>query len=126
VSEDEVSDFLLFCFQASGQQRFTQEQEEIEQATMTDEEKAAALSDLFGRSCAIGTHKSKKARKDLDRKSIEFLVHKMRLELERIPVNEKQALMEAHAKCREDEFSNARLERFLRCEGMNAKVSGKV
>jgi hypothetical protein len=62
----------------------------------------------------------------LDRKSIEFLVHQMRLELERIPENEMRALVEAQTKCGEDEFSDARLERFLRCEGMNAKVRRKV
>jgi hypothetical protein len=122
VSEDEASDFLLFCLQASGRPRFTEEQEKIEQATMTDEEKAAALCDLFGRSCAVSNHKHKKARLDLDEISIEFLVQQMRLELERIPNNKKQALVEAQMKCHQDEFSNARLERFLRCEGMNVKV----
>jgi hypothetical protein len=35
-TQEEVSDFLLFCFQASGQKSFTKEQEEIERATMTD------------------------------------------------------------------------------------------
>jgi hypothetical protein len=122
VSEDEASDFLMFCVQASGRPMFTEEQERIEQATMTDEEKAEALSDLFGRSCAISTHKHKKARLDLDEKSIAFLVQQMRLELERIPEDQKQALVEAESKCRAEEFSDARLERFLRCEGMNVKV----
>jgi hypothetical protein len=58
----------------------------------------------------------------LGKKSIEFIVHQMRLELERIPEDEKQAFVEAQMKCSTEEFSNARLERFLRCEGMNAKV----
>jgi hypothetical protein len=102
--------------------RFTEEQEEIERATMTDEEKAAALSDLFGRSCTVGIHKAKRAKLDLGKESIDFLVQHMRVELERIPLDEKRALVEAQTKCGEDEFSDARLERFLRCEGMNAKV----
>jgi hypothetical protein len=89
---------------------------------MTDEEKAAALADLFGRCCAVSTHKSKRAKLDLDRNSIDFLVNQMRLELSRIPNDRKQALVEAQTKCGEDEFSDARLERFLRCEGMNVKV----
>jgi hypothetical protein len=122
VSEDEASDFLLFCVLASGRPMFTEKQEKIEQATMTDEEKAAALCDLFGRSCAVSTHKQKKARLDLDNNSIEFLVQQMRLELKRIPEDEKQALVEAQMKCHQDEFSDARLERFLRCEGVNVKV----
>jgi hypothetical protein len=46
----------------------------------------------------------------------------MRLELEQIPEDEKRAFIEAQMKCGTDEFSDARLERFLRCEGMNAKV----
>ena len=46
----------------------------------------------------------------------------MRLELERIPKDRKRALVEAQTKCHADEFSDARQERFLRCEGMNAKV----
>jgi hypothetical protein len=122
LSEDEASDFLLFYVQASGRPRFTEEQEKIEQATMTDDEKAAALADLFGRSCAVSTHKNKRAKLDLDRNSIEFLLQQMRLELERIPLDRKRALVEAQMKCGEEEFSDARLERFLRCEGMNAKV----
>jgi hypothetical protein len=58
----------------------------------------------------------------LDHKTISFLVNQMRHELERIPKENKRALLEAQTKCRVDEFSNARLERFLRCEGMNTKV----
>jgi hypothetical protein len=40
--------------------RFTKQQNEIEQATMADEEKAATLCDLFGQSCAVGYHKQKR------------------------------------------------------------------
>jgi hypothetical protein len=46
----------------------------------------------------------------------------MRMEIGQIPEDRKQALLEAQTKCRADEFSDARLERFLRCEGMNSKV----
>jgi predicted transposase YdaD len=44
------------------------------------------------------------------------------MELERIPQDKKQALMEAQQKANADEFNNNRLERLLRCEGMNTKV----
>jgi hypothetical protein len=48
VAEDEMSAFLLPLFDlGSDSPRFTQEQEELEQAAMMDEEKAAALADLF-------------------------------------------------------------------------------
>jgi hypothetical protein len=120
-SEDDMSDVLLSSL-FQDMPRFTEEQEKIERATMTDDEKAAALSDLFGRSCTAGIHKEKRAKLDLDQESIDFLVLHMRLELERIPHDEKLALVEAQTKCCNDEFSDARLERFLRCEGMNAKV----
>jgi hypothetical protein len=46
----------------------------------------------------------------------------MKCEIERIPAHRKNALIEAQAKCSPDEFSDARLEKFLRCEGMNAQV----
>jgi hypothetical protein len=67
-------------------------------------------------------HVQKRAKMDLDSNSVVFLVLQMRLELERIPEDEKRALKEAQMKCCAEEFSDARLERFLRCEGMNAKV----
>jgi hypothetical protein len=107
----------------SDRPRFTEEQEELEKALMTDEEKAAALSDLFGRFCSVEGHRKKKARRDLDHNSIDFLVNQMRLEIERIPLDRKWALVEAQGKCCAEEFTDARLERFLRCEGMNVKVS---
>jgi hypothetical protein len=101
----------------------TEEQLELEQAAMTDEERVETLMDLFGKQCAIDTHQNKRAKKDLDKNSIAFLVLQMRLEVERIPEDGKQALLEAQTRCRGEEFSDARLERFLRCEGMNTKVS---
>ena len=91
--------------------------------SMTAEERAKALADMFGKHCSIDEHKDKRARKDLDADSIEFLVRQMRLEIDLIPPNQKAALMEAQVKCsRTEEFSDKRLERFLRCEGMNTKV----
>jgi hypothetical protein len=101
---------------------FTEEQEAMELATMTDEERAEALIDMFGRKCAVGTPKRKRARKDLDKNETDFLVNQMRLEIERIPEARKRALLEAQIKCRAAEFSDARLERFLRCECLNVKV----
>jgi hypothetical protein len=123
ASEDDMSEFLLPLFEINTDApRFTEEQEKIEQANMTDEEKAAVLCDLFGKSCSVTSHKAKRPKLDFDNSSIEFLVQQMRLELDQIPQHGKRALVEAQLKCRAEEFSNARLERFLRCEGMNAKV----
>lgn len=91
---------------------------------MTNEERAAALSAMFGRYCAVVSHQPK-SRKDLDGDSIQFLIRQMRVELDRIHHNEKEALMEAQAKCEAFEFSDERLERFLRCEDMNTKLGAE-
>jgi hypothetical protein len=117
----ELSEYLLSLL-TSNRPMITDEQVELEQALMTDDERAAALSDLFGKQCAVDEHQSKRAKKDLDKNSIEFLVKMMRDEIGRIPEDRKQALLEAQTKCRADEFSDARLERFLRCEGMDVEV----
>jgi hypothetical protein len=122
AAENHLSESLLSILEASDHPRFTEEHEALEQAAMTDEERAAALSDLFGKQCAVDAHQKKRARRDLDKDAIIFLVNQMRLEIERIPLDRKRALDEAQLKCHANEFSDARLERFLRCEGMNAKV----
>ena len=90
---------------------------------MTDEERAKVLSDLFGKYCSM--HQSKRAR-DLDADSIAFLVKQMRVEIERVPDNKKQALVEAQRVCGAEEFSDARLERFLRCVDMDVQVRAGV
>jgi hypothetical protein len=78
---------------------------------------------MFGENCCIDVHKDKRARKDLDVDSIAFLVRQMRSEIDSIPPDQEVALMEAQAKCSHvEEFSDKRLERYLRYEGMNTKV----
>lgn len=126
VPDDGVSESFLSMFGIDSRQpRVTEEQAELEKAQMSGEERAAALADMFGKNCSIDTHPpNKRARKDLDADDIGFLISQMRLEIDLIPLNEKEALMEAQAKCSraEEEFSDKRLECFLRCEGMNTKV----
>lgn len=119
VSED-VEEFLLSVLQLSGLPRFTDHA--AEQANMTDEERASALSDMFGKYSDVNHHENKKIRRGLDAESISFLVKYMRNEIERIPENTKQALLEAQEKCEHDEFSDERLECFLRSERMDAEV----
>lgn len=117
--------FALSALAVADRPRFTKEQELLEQATMTNEERVAALCDLFGKCTVAGTHQNKRARQDLDRESLEFLVGEMRYEMDQIPPEKKQALLEAQAKCRAEEFSDDRLEMFLRCEGMNTKLAAE-
>jgi hypothetical protein len=103
---------------------FTEEMEARERASMTDEERAAAMNDIFGRLCLDSSHKSKKARKDLDEPSINFLIKQMKHEIETMPDYKKEALVEARMKCqRAEEFSEERLAQFLRVDGWNPKVS---
>ena len=120
VSEN-VKEFLMSVLQLSGLPRFTNHAEE--RANMSNDEKAAALSDMFGKYCNVDLQKNKRARRDLDPESIAFLIQRMRDEMECIPKSKKEALLEAQQKCGEEEFSDERLERFLRCEGMDAQVS---
>ena len=122
LSVNQDASQVLSSLAVAGQPKITQEQEEAERASMTTEERAAALADMLGKMCAVAPRQRKRARRDLDRKSIDFLIQQMRLEIEKIPASSKQALIEAQAKSRPEEFEDARLERFLRCEGMNAEV----
>lgn len=123
--DEDVSEFLLLsALEENEQPRLTAQELQAEWANMTDEEKADALCDVFGKMCDYNTqHKNKKAKRDLDPTSIAFLVLQMRYELEKIPDRDKTALVEAQLKARRDEFSDARLVRFLRCDGFNTKVS---
>ena len=120
--DEELSAFLLSSLAVTDRPVITEEQEALERASLTDAEKAEVLSDIFGRMCEHDVPQRKRARIDLDRRSINFLIWQMKVELENIPQDEKQALLEAQMKCRAEEFNDSRLERFLRCEGMNAKV----
>ena len=122
AADKEAALFTLSALAVAGRPTFTEQQEQLERATMTNEERAAALFDLFGKYCNINCPENKRARGDLDRALVEFLINQMKMELEQIPASKKQALLEAQAKCEAFEFSDKRLERFLRCAGMNVKV----
>lgn len=123
--EKEDAFLALSALSVAGLPRFSAEQEALERASLTTEEKADVLADMFGSYCNIGPRQNKRAKKDLDRESIDFLVNFMRSEIAITPPGKKQALMEAQTKCEADEFSDARLETFLRCEGMNAKLAAR-
>lgn len=122
VAQEDVSEYLLSSLSLTGRETLSEEQEKMEQATLKDQEKVAALLDMFGQMCTIDAPQGKRARRDLDAESIVFLVKQMRLELESIPKDKKQALLEAQVKSHPEEFSDERLVKFLRCEGMNTEV----
>lgn len=112
----------LSALSLAGLPTISKHQEEIERATMTDEERVAALTDVFGEYCALDIRQNKRSKCDLGPEEIEFLLQQMSMELELIPASRKQALLYAQTVCNIDEFSAQRLEKFLRCEGMNPKV----
>jgi hypothetical protein len=125
ASDDDLLAYLISLL-ISDRPMITEEQVDNERAKMTDDERVEFLVDLFGKQCDISTPRNKKANRDLDKNSIDFLIKMMKLELERIPNDRKGALLEAQIRCRADEFSDSRLERFLRCEGRNPKVRLEV
>ena len=119
---DDITEELLSMLSLSNRSTVSEKELALEKARMSRQERAETLSDLFGQMCTEHTHESKKPRLDLDKDSIEFLLCTMRSEIELIPVDKKAALIEAYTNGRRDEFSHERLLKFLRCEGMNAKV----
>lgn len=124
---EDISDLLLSTVGYSEDTIFTEEQEAMERASLTQEERVEALSDMLGKmslssSTANQYHQRKRTRRDLDTLSVMFLVNQMRVEIEEMTQGKKQALIEAQSKCRQEEFSDDRLEQFLRFEGMNPKV----
>lgn len=124
--DDDVSQFVLTLLGlGEDQPRFTDQDEEEGWTAISDEERASVLADLFGKKCLVDTHQKKRARKEFDESTVSFLVKQMRKEIERVPLEKKEALIVAQEKCREEEFCDSRLEVFLRSEGMNAKVSNE-
>ena len=125
VLDDDVAEsFLSSLGVGANEPRFSPQDEILEHAALTDEERASVLVDMFGYKCSIAEHQSKRQRRDIDGECISFLLSQMRAEIGRLPAEKKEALVEAQRKCRPEEFSDARLIKFLRCDGMNAQVSG--
>ena len=110
ASDDTTLSADLMSLLTSDSPMIMEEQVELKQAMMTDEEKAEALADLFGKWCTVNTCENKRVRKDLDKNAINFLMLQMRHEHEQTPMENKMALMEAQLICDPDEFSNACLE----------------
>lgn len=113
--------YVLYALGLSDKPKIMEEELKREQSTLTDNEQAAAIADVFGEKCS---HKSKKVRSNFDNKdTVDFLVGQMKEQIDLIPLDKKQGLVEAQKKCRrQDEFGDASLMMFLRAEGMNAKV----
>jgi hypothetical protein len=121
LHEDAI--FTLASLAVADRPKITEEELAKEQASLTEAERVAALTDMFGKHSLVGPPPVKRIRENGD--SMEALVNQMRLELDIIPSNQKAALLGAQAKCRPEEFSDARLEVFLRCENLDVQLGAQ-
>jgi hypothetical protein len=130
MDPEEESAFMAMFYQGlENAPKFTDEEAHREQEQMTEEERTATLSDLFGDFCDIVQRKKKVARDVRGEKTPASLpaivptrLGEMKSELERTPLGRKRAMVEALDKCSPNEFSDARMNLFLCHENMNAKV----
>lgn len=125
TDEEEALALALSALAVADRDIITHQEMHTELSSLTDEERAAALADMFGKKCSIGDISTqKRQRKDLDKNDVGFLLRQMRLEIDNIPGSYKTALVEALGKPpRLEENSDKRPEKFLRREGMNVQVS---
>ena len=123
MSEEDVAAFLLNSLALVDRPVVTEEDEALERALLTTAERAAVVSDALGLPSEHNLpHLEKRQKTDHDRKTTAFLVGLMKTEIEKIPPKRRHALVEAQMNCGVYEFSDSRLEQFLKAEGMNAKV----
>lgn len=104
--------------------KFTLDEYEHEQKNLSEEERIELLTDLFGNSCQIINAPARKRvrRQPAQQPSIVALLEDMKRELETIPKTDKFSLLEAQSKADASEFSDERLEQFLRRENMDPQV----
>jgi hypothetical protein len=92
---------------------------------ITEEERVSVLSDMLGHLSLEGYHQKKRAKREYDLATVCFLVKQMKLELEQMPKQKKQLLLQVAAKCHPEELCDSRLEKFLRSQGMNVKLAAE-
>ena len=126
LDDDVAASFLTALGLGLNQPRFSEQDQIQERATLTEEERRSILVDMFGDKCSITEHQSKRRQSDTDGESISFLVKQMRAAIDMMQANKKEALLEALVKASPEEFSDSRLEQFLRSDGMNPEVSALV
>lgn len=99
--------------------KFTEEEEMAEIVSTTEEERLQTLAYLFGDLCEISQPKKKVNRGKINAQ--QDAVSEMRSAINSIPVERKQAMVQAMRKCSLDEFSEKRMKQFLDREGGNAE-----
>lgn len=108
----------------SGRPVITPAEEQRERELLTEEERIDVVTDMFGKFCTINpATKKREVMHGDEAKYTESAIEMMRREMEWIPNDSKSALIEAKLKCGPEEFSDARLETFLRVVDWYPKVS---
>lgn len=110
--------FSLLAMEEYEGLRITEDDIRHEKESLTVDECSDILNDLYGN--IGGIHRTNK--KCTPTRSVASLVQDMRNEIERIPLQEKTSLVTAQTKADAKEFSDGRLELFLRREGMDPQV----
>lgn len=93
-----------------------------------EQDEMAAQRTATNRRSVATAHQRKRARNDMDKETLSFLVGQMRFQIETIPPENKQVFHEAQVRCRHNggaEFSDERLECFLRVGGMNPTIAAQ-
>jgi hypothetical protein len=118
--EEDAANQLLALLMSNETQTppFSEQDAQREQASMTEDEKVAAISDLFGSLCEVGPDTTKRIRSD----SVDALLAEMRRAVADIPQEQKSALLLAMKRASPREFDNDRLRLFLNREAMNPTV----
>jgi hypothetical protein len=96
----------------------------LEMEQMTEEEKQAALQDMYG-NLFQAVQRNNKRLKRPGPTPIETLLEIMRREVDAIPADKKSALLEAVKRAPGRDFCDGRLKTFLIRESMDAKVRSK-
>lgn len=106
----DTREFILTTFDELVGDEFTEEEAMREAAQQTEQERAATIADLTGRSL-----------RSFAPKPMDDLVKEMQFELSQRSVYCKKALMKAQKICHQKEFSDERLELFLHRDDMDVK-----
>jgi hypothetical protein len=123
-SEDvEAAQFLLSNMSEHVRKALAVVEQQDEQ--ITEEDRDQAMADMFGALCEIN-HSKKRSKRPKERSdSLESLLQEMRREIDALPTYEKLALLEAREAASKFEFTDRRLELFLRRESMNAEKAAR-
>jgi hypothetical protein len=123
LDDDVAVSFLSALGLGLHQPRFSQQDQVQERATLTEEERRSILLDVFGDKSSLTDHQRKRRQSDKNGDSISFLVKQMRTAVDMMKASKKEALLEALVKASPEEFSDSRLEQFLRSDGMNPELA---